>query len=228
MQVKKLEDEVVKEQLQDAEDFGAYHLGSVQHGPAPFIVVKEFPAWIDRGKSAFPTGLDQSTYNRINSSHPSLQKSKLNQFSHNGDLVKTISEQLDENVGKELVQSQNAQKLINHLGLMNYKQPGRREFETMCNSFLSYPIFFSYLVEIEKLAEDIENEIKCEAGREQDPPGEEGKPPSGSRRGSMAPSEITIKVSSSIIHMETFTLLLRISFHHAEQVEPFRQFVFQR
>lgn len=109
-------------QLQDAEDLedeiGNLQLGEIPHSPTPYIVVREFPAWIERGKSAFgdmhPHNYHQSAthnHNRHNGHLPS-----------NGNFGgKSFGDHSDENGS---AQFHNAKQLINQLGLIHYKKPG--------------------------------------------------------------------------------------------------------
>lgn len=146
MQLKKLEDSV-SSQLQDAEDLessvgSVHHFGeTVPHGPTPYIVVREFPAWIDRGGSAFSSeNTHQNQHHNLQSAqnlhHSNVlhmsnnvsskqNKGPIHPFHQNGDLVHTISEQFGNDVGNEIVQAQNAKHLINQLGLISYKKPGK-------------------------------------------------------------------------------------------------------
>lgn len=146
MHVKKSEVDSVSNQLQDADDLessvGSIALGGDavnHHGPTPYIVVREFPAWIDRGRSAYTSDNIQPQPHNLqsaqNNQHNILQKSHFNRFSakdnkghyhQNGDLVHTISQQFVTEAGPDIVNAENAKQLINQLGLIQYKKPGEQ------------------------------------------------------------------------------------------------------
>ncbi|OXA52495.1 Anoctamin-4 [Folsomia candida] len=188
MHVKKSEVDSVSNQLQDADDLessvGSIALGGDavnHHGPTPYIVVREFPAWIDRGRSAYTSDNIQPQPHNLqsaqNNQHNILQKSHFNRFSakdnkghyhQNGDLVHTISQQFVTEAGPDIVNAENAKQLINQLGLIQYKKPGVEKIleERDENGIAHNAIIFS-------------NSGESEYRKPSSPPSKGNRPPSG-------------------------------------------------
>jgi hypothetical protein len=91
--------------------------------PTPYILVKEFPAWIDN-KGSNPV-FDTTNFHRLQSAqHHDGRTGHINHHNYNlsnGDVIKPFGDHCLDNGS---LQAQNPKHLMNQLGLLNYHKPG--------------------------------------------------------------------------------------------------------